>query len=162
KNEEEHKVKCHKNTVFLLLNAFWSIECFIFYFLIAGFYCWLKTHEIKSVCRDLAGLFYQLLLAVVVFYGFYFLIFKQFPRYEVYLAYPFSYLTGRHDGGSFTQNISPFDGRYVFFFPMALLSIVFFYYSLMTVKKNTINPVLNKLYLVNFSGIVFFVYVAVH
>jgi hypothetical protein len=162
KNEGENKLKRNQNIVFLLLNAFWSIECLVFYFLIAGFYCWLKTHKIKSVFSTLMGLFAQLLLAVMVFCGLYFLMFKQFPRYDVYIAHPLSYLTGRHDSGSFTENIGQFDGRYLFFFPMAFLSIIFFYYSLMIARKNNENPVLNKLYLVNFSGIVFFVYVAVH
>lgn len=162
KEEDEDKLTRKINIGLLLLNAFWSIECLIFYFLIAGFYCWLKTHAIRAVFKSLAELFAKLLLAIMVFCGLYFLLFKQFPSYGIYLEHPLSYLTGRHDAGSFTQGIGQFTGRYLFFLPMVLVSMMFFYCSMFFPKKNNINPILNRLYLVNFSGVIFLVYIAVH
>jgi hypothetical protein len=152
-----------KSTIGLwLFNAFWSLECLAYYVCITAFYVWLMKHSFKSVFWAMSKLLLTLLLAFLVLFGLYFLFFRQFPHVETYIKHPLSYLTGRHDGGSFTQQIGPFTGRYLFFFPMAIVSIICFYYSVFSSRKSVVSAHLNKLYLVNFSGIVFFIYIAVH
>jgi hypothetical protein len=140
----------------LFLNALWSLESLLFYFLIAGFYCWLNTRSFKAIAKTMLRLLFILFLGFLVFFVLYFICFKQFPNYAVYLEYPLHYLNGIHDQGSFTKNIEIFSERYLFFFPMAIVSLLLFYFSIFDFKK------WNNLFLVNFAGIVFFVYVAVH
>jgi hypothetical protein len=159
---EKNRLKKPVNLIFLCLNALWSLECLYFYFAIAAFYRWLMTYSIKAVFFSTFQLFCKLLLASVVFLCFYFMLFKQFPQYWVYIEHPISYLTGRHDGGSFTQKVETLGSRFLFFVPMAILATTCFYYSIFIDRKNKVSPVLYNLYLINFSGIVFFVYLSLH
>lgn len=159
---EDNKLNSRSNVVFLLFNALWSLECLVFYFLIAGFYRWLMTRTVKAVFLSLATFFIQLMLGILVFFCLYYLIFKQFPNYIVYLEHPLSYIIGKDTGKSFHQAIDPFTNRYLFFLPMALMSMIVFYFSLFGPRNTAKDFSTNKLYLVNFSGIVFFVYIAVH
>lgn len=162
RDSERNKLNEKVNFFILCLNAFWSIECLIFYCLIAGFYRWLMTYSIRSVFVSIFRLFYQLLFVFLVFFTLYFLLFKQFPNYNIYLEHPLSYLSGRHDEGSFTKRIEQFTGRYLFFVPPALMSITLFFWSIFISKKKSKCFTLNSLYLVNFSGVIFFVYIAIH
>ncbi|MEY3182920.1 MAG: hypothetical protein RLZ35_905, partial [Pseudomonadota bacterium] len=110
----------------LYLNALWSIESLIFVLAIAGFYEWIKYHDIKQVFKTLCRLLLRLTVFTLVFFVMYWVFFKQFPRYDVYLEYPFSYLTGRHDEGAFTDRVGYLSDRYLFLLPMALVSFVLF------------------------------------
>ncbi len=159
---DENKLNCSVNTVLLYGNALWSAECLVFYFLIAGFYDWLTTHTLKRVLRDLIALCKKLFWGILVFFLIYYLIFKKFPNYIIYLEHPLNYLMGKSMGKSFQEEIDPFTARYLFFLPVALVSLVVFYCSMRYSAKKRLNPVLIKLFLLNFAGIVFFVYIAFH
>jgi hypothetical protein len=162
KSLEENRLNRQSNIGFLLLNAFWSAECLIFYFLIAGCYRWLMTYSIKEVFISTGKLLFKLMCGLLVFFGIYLLLFKKIPNYLIYFEYPLSYLTGRNDRALFYEQIDPFSERYLFFVPMALLSIMIFYWNIFGSKRKTKDLIFNRLCLTNFSGIIFFVYIAVH
>ena len=150
---------------FLYLNAFYSLECLCFYTAISSFNHWLQNHSLKSFFRHMARLIIQLAIGFAVFYFIFLIIFKHFPRFDIYFQFPFNYVTGNNANEFFAEYINPFTRRYLFFLPMALVSILLFYFSLFPITPITTknkSQQLQKLYLVNFSSIVFFIYVAVH